>query len=89
MRTSLIKIQQLENWLLNQGDLPGRLVTEAELLIDHNLQEDAKWQRRSYELIRMFGQEKLHEEIQAVESSLFEDPKHYTFQSRIRSIFKN
>ncbi len=89
MRTSLNEIKHLEDWLLNQGDLSGRLITEARILTNPKLEEDATWQSATYELVHQYGREKLILEIQGVEKELFTLPRYRSFQDRIRSIFKH
>ena len=88
MRTSLIEIEQLENWLLDQGDVQDRLVTEAKILSGTEWKEKAHWQSKSYDVIRLYGREKLRQEIEAVEHQLFHSKKYKPFQRTIRSIFK-
>jgi len=88
MRTSLIEIEQIENWLLEQGNVQERLVTEAKVLSNPALQEKVFWQSKSYQLIQLYGREKLLQEIKVVERQLFNSKKHKSFQQRIKSIFK-
>ena len=88
MRTSLIEIERLEDLILNRGDRSERLVTEAKFLIDPDLREMLQLQKKSYELIRLYGRNKLRDEIKEVEHLLFKEPKYKFFQNTIRSIFK-
>lgn len=88
MRTSLNEIRELEDWLLKQGELSDRLVTEAKVLSNPELQENAKWQAQTYDLVAAYGRQKLREEIRQVEKQLIMSPKYRSFQDRIRSIFK-
>ncbi len=87
MRTSLNEIAQLENLLLEQGDVADRLVTEANVLTSSEMAEKAVWQARTYDLIHLYGREKLLEEVRAVEHRLFKTSSYRSFQDRIRSIF--
>ena len=88
MRTSLIEIKKLEDLILNSGDHSERLVTEAKALIDPDLREMVQLQKKSYELIRLYGRNKLRGEIEEVERLIFREPKFKFFQNTIRSIFK-
>lgn len=88
MRTSLIEIEQIENWLLKKGDIQNRLVTEARVLSNAEWKNLSQWQAESYELIRHYGREKLRQEIKEVERQLFHSEKHTPFQKLIHSIFK-
>lgn len=88
MRTSLIEIQKIENWLLKRGDPQDRLVTEARLISSPEFKENARWQEKAYQLVHLYGREKLLEEINAIEYQLFHTSKYKSFQDRVRSIFK-
>ena len=88
MRTSLNEAAELENWLLGKGDCSKRLVTEAKVIADPNLREIAEWQYRTYKLVRVYGREKLREQIEAIEHRMFTTNKFLSFQNLISSIFK-
>lgn len=88
MRTSLIETQQLEEWLLQKGEPSERLLTEAKIQIDSGLKEKAYWQAKTYEVLHLYAQEKLKNQIKEIENQLFSQPKYRTFQQRILSIFK-
>lgn len=88
MRTSLIETAQIENWLLQDGDLSDRLVIEAKMLSSSEMKEKVQWQSATFDLARLYGRQKLHDEIKAVEQRLFHTSKYRSFQERIRSIFK-
>lgn len=88
MRISLIEIKQIEHWLLEQGKVQDRLITEAKVLLSPELKEKAYWQSKSYQLIQRYGRNKLLKEIKEVEEQLFHSDKHHTFQQKIKSIFK-
>ena len=88
MRTSLIEIKQIEDLILEKGDYSERLVTEAKVLTSPDAAEKVHWQTKSYELIWIYGREKLRKEIMEVEHLLFKKSKYTFFQNIIRSIFK-
>lgn len=88
MRTSLNEINAIEAWHFQQGELPDRLLTEAQILSNPQLKEKAKWQSATYDLVKQYGRDKLLHEIRKVEKQLFTVPKYRSFQDRIRSIFK-
>ena len=89
MRTSLNEIEQIEKWLFKQGDVQGRLLTEAKILSNPALQEKVLWQQKSYKIIQWYGRQKLLKEIKTVEYGLFHAVEHQSFQNRILSIFKS
>ena len=88
MRTSLTETAQIENWLFRHGEISERLLIEAKVLSNPEMRRNTQWQYHTYELARLYGQEKLHEEIKVVEHRLFPTSKYRSFQHRIRSIFK-
>lgn len=88
MRTSLTETEQLEHYLLKKGAAEEGILLEAKLVLDPELCDKAKWQSHAYELVHLYGREKLLEEIKSVEQMLFEKPKYSAFQRRILSIFK-
>lgn len=88
MRTSLSEVEQLDHWLLQRGEIQERLVTEAKVLCSSEMQEKAHAQSIAYELVELYGREKLCKEIKAVEFRLFHTPGYRSFQQRIQSIFK-
>lgn len=88
MRTSLNETLEIENLLLQHGNLPDRLLTEAKTLTNAELRKTAEWQLTAYEVIRLHGRQKLLQEIRQVEHQLFSMSKYQLFQHRIMSIFK-
>ncbi len=88
MRTSLIEIEKIENWLLEKGDIQERLLTEARVLSDSAYKNNAHWQSESYDVIRFYGREKLRREIKQVERRLFYSKEHSLFQKLVNKIFR-
>lgn len=89
MRTSLIETAQIDEWLTGQISIEDGLVMEARLQTNPELKEKAIWQQRTYELIRIYGQERLKEEIAAIEGELFQHSRFRTFQRIIFSVFNS
>lgn len=88
MRTSLIEVVQIENWLLQRGDISDRLLMEAKMLSSPEVLDKVQWQSTTYDLSRLYGREKLCEEIKTIEHRLFNKSKYRSFQDRIQAIFK-
>ncbi|MEM7551474.1 MAG: hypothetical protein AAF363_17460 [Bacteroidota bacterium] len=88
MRTSLTETKRIEEYLLELGDVQDRLLTEARILSNPDLAGKAEWQSKSYELIRLYGSNKLRKEISMIEQKLFTDRRYHSFQHKIRAIFK-
>ncbi|MEQ8245340.1 hypothetical protein [Fulvivirga sp.] len=87
MRISLIEIQEIDNYLLDQ-DPAQSLVVDARMLVNPQFKDKVLWQEAVHKLVKLHGREKLRSEIQLVERELLTAPKYMPFQERIRSIFK-
>ncbi|MEQ8475733.1 hypothetical protein [Fulvivirga sp.] len=87
MRISLIEIQEIDNYLLDQ-DPAQSLVVDVRMLVNPQFKDKVLWQKTVHELVKLHGREKLRFEIQLVERELLTAPKYKSFQERIRSIFK-
>lgn len=87
MRISLIEIQEIDNYLLDQ-DTAQSLVIDAKMLVNPQFKDKVLWQKTVHELVKLHGRKRLKFEIQSVERELLTAPKHKSFQERIRSIFK-
>ena len=84
MRTSLNKIQEIENFLfqkLRGGDL---LVFEAKIILEPKLKDEIQIQKEAYELIRSYGRKMLKAEIKAAENKVFEEAD---FNYKIKRLF--
>ena len=79
--------QLIEGYLL--GTLTGadRLVLEARLLTDPQLQTRCESQRQTYELVDAYGRKCLEAEIRAVEQRLFTERRFRTFRKHIDQLF--
>lgn len=88
MRTSLIEVEQIEQWLYSQDDPQDHLLFEARLQLEPELGEKVKDQQLTYELIRRMGRNRFRDEIKGVEKRLFTNNLYRAFQERISSIFK-
>lgn len=89
MRTSLTEIKILEGYIHYKVEPADRLLMEAKLQLSRDLREKKLWQEYTYELVKVYGKEKLKQKIQEVESHLFNHKKHQSFRERIFSIFKS
>ena len=88
MRTSLVEVAELEDYLLGTGEAAEVLVTEARIHSSPAWEQNARMQLRSYELIRQYGRELLTAEIKEVEAKVLSDRAYRSFQNRIMAIFK-
>ena len=87
MRTSLIEIERIENWMFGQGDPQEKLLIEAKIRMIPEFKEKAEWQAKSYQIIQEYGRQQFKKQLQEVEKELFQSAKHKSFQQRIKGIF--
>ncbi|HYG38099.1 MAG TPA: hypothetical protein VD908_05745 [Cytophagales bacterium] len=86
MRTSLNDIKQIEAHLLSKMSNEDALLFEAQLLLDNQLKENLLWQQKTYALVKLYGRNKLKEELEQVHQQIFNTQP--TFRTRILSFFK-
>ncbi len=87
MRTSLIEIERIDQWLLNQDAPASHLLMDARLVLDPVLRSNVRDQKTSHDLIRRYGRQKLINEIRSVEHELFSSDEHRSFRDKVKSIF--
>lgn len=88
MRTSLLKLQEIERHLLQRGNTEGRLLFEAQMIIDSELAENVAVQKNAYTLINLYGRVKLKAGLEAVHQQLFTQTKYQRFSKKIMALFK-
>jgi hypothetical protein len=86
MRTSLNNIKSAEDYLLHQSTPEDHLLFEAQLLLSSELKENLLWQKKTYQLVKLYGRKKLKEELEQVHNELFTTNK--GFRNKILSFFK-
>lgn len=87
MKTSLTNTKEIEDYLQERMTASQQLVFGAELLIDQEKHMHTIFQKRSYELVKLYARRKLRAEIESVHQKLFSEPKHSSFRKLILSIF--
>lgn len=87
MRTSLLETEQIEAHLLRQSGTGDALVFEARMLLDPELKEKVLWQQRTYQLVTLYSQNQLKQEIESVHQKLFNDGQHQSFRQKIMRLF--
>lgn len=87
MRTSLSEIKNIEDYLLDQQQPEDKLVFEARMILNKDLQQKTEQQHQLYKLVRLYGRKKLRQEIEAVQQKLFSDSVHHKFRHTILNIF--
>lgn len=87
MRTSLNKLQEIENFLMQKADTGDALVFEARMIVDNELAAEVAQQRDTYTVINQYGRRKLKAGLEAAHQQLFSLPKYQRFKERILAMF--
>jgi len=88
MKTSLDKLQLMEDCLLGQASGEQRLFFEANLLLDPILREEAHWQCKTYHVVRDYGRQQLRSELEQVHQVLFTASQHHKFHDWVLGFFR-
>jgi hypothetical protein len=87
MRTSLLETEQIESHLKRTTEPGDALVFDARWLLEPALRDKARWQQKTYRIIRQYGREQLRGEIEAVHQQLFNDAAQQGFRQKIMRLF--
>jgi hypothetical protein len=87
MRTSLNKIEQIENFIEGKMSAGDALVFQAKLLLDSDLRQHLRWQKRTASVINRYGRKKLREEIENIHQDIFNSKSDHFLKNRIKSLF--
>lgn len=87
MRTSLNEIKEIEEYLLKYSSTESRLVFEARMILQPELQQKASEQKQIYDLLRKYSRKQLKTEIEAAHNIMFTAPEHKNFRHKILSLF--
>lgn len=88
MRTSLNKIQAIEEFLTGTIAPEEQVVFEANQLINRNLSEEVALQRKTYRVIAAYSRVALKTELNSLHHKLMRDPSKKTFRDLILTIFQ-
>lgn len=88
MRTSLNKLQEIEHYLMREGNIADRLVFEARTIVDAELAGEVNLQKETYAVISQYGRRKLKVELEALHQQLFTLPKYQNFREKILGLFR-
>jgi hypothetical protein len=88
MRTSLNKIQAIENFITGAIAPSERILFEANQLLDPALADEVKLQRNTYDIITAYNRALLKDELNCLHHKVMNDPSKKSFADLIRSIFK-
>lgn len=86
MRTSLTRLNTIEDFVVGNMSEEDRVVFSANLLLDKELASDYASQQHAYRLIRQYSRQQMKSELDRLHHNLMKNDK--TFLERILSIFK-
>jgi len=88
MRTSLIEIKEIEEFLMGKSAIESHLLLEAKAQLDPQLAENMILQKEAYQQIKHYSRKQLRMEIAAVEQDLFIQSRHRSFRQKVLQFFK-
>ena len=88
MRTSLNKIEMIEEFVLGSIEPERRVAFEANLLVDSLLSEEVLLQQETYQVVTAYNRAKLKNELEIMHHQLMHDPSKKTFREYILAIFQ-
>lgn len=88
MRTLRSNVQRIERYLQGSLSMSDKLVFEAQLLLQPKLRMDLYFQKKTYQLVRIYHRKKLKEELETLHQEIFNDPDNIVFQQNIYGLFK-
>lgn len=88
MRTSLGRLATIEDFLSGQITPEGKILVDAQLVLDKDLSVDLSAQREAYKIIRAYSRQSLRSELAILHSELQRDSKLKSFWQSIYKIFQ-
>lgn len=88
MRTSLNEIQQIENHLFNKLTNEEEVLFQVKLLLNDDLPENLRSQKKAYEVIQAYGRKQIMQELESAHRKLFSSPEHRSFRNKILNLFR-
>jgi hypothetical protein len=87
MRTSLNNIKRIESFIDGKMSIGDALVFQAKLLLDSDLRQQFRLQKRTASIINLYGRKKLREEIENIHHDIFNSKSDHFLKNRIRELF--
>lgn len=88
MRTSLNEIQLIENHLFKKLTNEEEVLFQANLLLNGDLPDNVRTQKRVYEVIQAYGRKQIRNELESAHRKLFSAPEHLSFRNKILNLFR-
>lgn len=87
MKTSWTDNRLIDRKLNGHVSPQETLLHEAKMIIQPSYREAFLWQKKTYPLVKLYGQNKLRKEMDEVFDTLFNQPQHQTFRLNILKLF--
>ncbi len=84
MRTSIAEIIATERFLRGESAVGERLVFEARLLVDRDLQRNTRLHRLVHRLITLYHRRKRKAELERLHTRLVKDPSNSTLRAAVK-----
>ena len=88
MRTSLTRLNAIEDFLSGNVSLDNKIVLEANIMLDKELATDVKSQDEAYKIIKLYSRQCLKSELEILHGRLLADPKNKSLWYHILKIFQ-
>jgi hypothetical protein len=88
MRTSLTRLNTIEDFLSGKLSVDERILLEANLLLDKEMATDMRCQDEAYKIIRFCSRQGLKSELEILHRKMLMDPKNKSFWNHVRKIFQ-
>ena len=88
MKTSASDTRQIDLYLLKQLPPGDKLLVDARLVLNPELNETMQWQQQVHQLVQMRGRKQLKAQIKVVEEKLFTAPEHVSFREKVWRLFR-
>lgn len=87
MRISLNDIAQIEAYLEGKLTPQAGLFFHAKMLISPDLAAKTRFQKRLYDIVRMFGRKQLKKELEEIHHELLNHPEKKAFREELNHPF--
>jgi hypothetical protein len=84
----LNEIKLIDGHIFNSNTPEDALLFDAKLILNPELQDQVRWQKKTHAIVKQYSCKKLRAEIEVVHQRLFDETEHKSFRQRILNIFR-
>ena len=88
MKTSWNNTKLAEDYIEGKMTIDSRIAFESRLAVNPLLSMNVHFQKKTYQLIKMYHRKKMKEELDALHKRIFSDPNKIVFRQNILQLFK-